>query len=330
MEISDSLEGGNKNGAAFLNPNRLQFTTPSHLKVRAGPSGVHFFDRTTGLNVLLDEVRVPPVLWAAAPRQVSVALTNACDLACPYCFAPKHPAALDVEQVARWLGELDANGCLGVGFGGGEPTLYRRLVELCHYTAQKTGLAVTFTTHAHRLDDALIAALAGNVHFVRVSMDGVGATYEAIRGRSFAALRRRLETMRSLAPFGVNFVVNARTLPDLDVAIAVAAEAGASEFLLLPEHPTRGGGGIDNHTAEALRRWVSHYRGVVPLTISELEAGGLPICDPLARETGLRVYAHIDADGILKRSSYESAGVAIGNDGVIRALCTLRTRLEEK
>jgi MoaA/NifB/PqqE/SkfB family radical SAM enzyme len=297
-------------------------------RVRSGPSGIHLFDRTTGLNVLLDEVRVPPSSWANAPRQISVALTNACDLACPHCYAPKNPATLRFERLASWLEELDANGCLGVGFGGGEPTLFRGFADLCQYTAQKTSLAVTFTTHAHHLNDTLAAALAGSVHFVRVSMDGVGPTYEALRGRPFATLRNRLETVRTLAPFGINLVVNARTLPDLDAATKLAAEIGASEFLLLPEQPVRGRGGIDDHTTQALQHWVSLYQGAVPLTVSEAGADGLPTCDPLASETGLRAYAHIDASGVLKRSSYESNGVAIGDDGVMRALNVLRTRQE--
>src|SRR6266705_976700 len=59
---------------------RARFFASSQIKIRMGPSGIQLFDRTTGLNILLDEVPVPPTLWAEAPRQVSVALTNACDL----------------------------------------------------------------------------------------------------------------------------------------------------------------------------------------------------------------------------------------------------------
>lgn len=296
------------------------------LKMRAGPSGIHLFNRVTGLNILLDEIRVPSSWWATAPRQIAVALTNACDLACPYCYASKKRAALDVERVTDWLAELDAHGCLGVGFGGGEPTLYRRLPELCRYAANETELAVTFTTHAHHLTPTLVAALAGNVHFVRVSMDGVGPTYETLRGRPFVALLHRLEAIKRLAPFGLNFVVNARTLPDLDSAIRLAAEVGAAEFLLLPEQPVRGHSGIDDRTRQALHQWVSRYRGPVPLAVSEAGANGLPTCEPLSGETGLRAYAHIDASGVLKRSSYENDGVVIGDGGVMRALGELRSR----
>jgi MoaA/NifB/PqqE/SkfB family radical SAM enzyme len=305
--------------------NRAQSSARLPMKIRAGPAGVQIFTRTTGLNVLLDEIGVPPALWATAPRYVSVALTNACDLSCPYCYVPKDPAALDLGRVASWLDELDMNGCLGVGFGGGEPTLYRGLAELCRYAAQNTGLAVTLTTHAHRLDDALAASLAGNIHFVRVSMDGVGATYEALRCRSFATLRRRLETLRTLAPFGINYVVNTRTLPDLNAATDLAADAGAAEFLLLPEQSTAAGGGIDDQTVMALRRWVSLYAGAVPLSVSEAGADGLPTCNPLARETGLRAYAFISAAGTLKRSSFDFDGTAIGEHGLMQALDVLRT-----
>ncbi|MCW3096198.1 MAG: putative Fe-S oxidoreductase [Chthonomonadaceae bacterium] len=159
-------------------------------------------------------------------------------------------------------------------------------------------------------------------------MDGVGSTYELLRGRPFAMLCKRLETIHALAPFGINYVVNARTLHDLDAAVKLADEAGAVEFLLLPEQPVRGFGGIDTLTTDALQHWVAQYHGRVPLTISEANAEGFPACNPLAQETGLRAYAHIDASGVLKTSSYNNDGVSIGTDGVIQALTTLQTQQE--
>ena len=300
------------------------FTAQSQKKVRIGPSGVHVFDRTTGLNLLLDEVKLSSTFWATAPRQVSIALTNICDLSCPYCYAPKNSNSLKFERVAAWLVELDSAGCLGVGFGGGEPTLYRRFAELCGYAAKNTGLAITFTTHSHHLNDSLISSLVGNIHFVRISMDGVDETYEILRGRPFIDLCRQLKTVRKLAPFGINYVVNARTLSGLNNAIAVAVETGATEFLLLPEQPVNGIGGIDSETAKALNKWVLQYQGTIPLVISDAGADGMPVCNPLPHEVGLLAYAHIDALGMIKRSSFDNKGVFIGPEGVIHALENLQ------
>jgi len=294
-----------------------------HLRRRLGPSGIHLFHRASGLNLLIDEFVPPEAVWAAAPRQVSIALTNACDLACSYCFAPKVPATLAFDRIVSWLDELDANGTIGVGFGGGEPTLYRRFAELCAHVTRNTGLGVTFTTHGHRLDHELLAALKGNVQFVRVSMDGIDATYERLRGRSFKALQQRLSVIREIAPFGINYVVNSDTLSDIDAAAAFAEKAGASEFLLLPEQPVSGQGGIADVTAEALRTWVGGYSSDMRLAVSEAGAEGMPTCDPFRNETGLRAYAHVDALGVLKHSSYESEGVAIGSDGFMSALAQL-------
>lgn len=294
------------------------------MKLRTGPAGIHVFDRITGINVLIDEANVSPTMWAKAPRTVSVALTNACDLRCPYCYAPKDGGNLDIEQLTRWIAELDRHGCLGIGLGGGEPTLYKDFSQLCRYIAQDTGLSVTFTTHGHHLDERLAVELSGNVHFIRVSMDGIGITYEGLRGKRFADFQNQLDRIRRLSPFGINYVVNSQTIPDLDAAVAFASEQGAVEFLLLPEQPVRERGGIQHETRSHLKDWVKGYNGPIRLTVSENEAAGMPTCDPLAVEEGLSSYAHIDAHGRLKRSSYDTFGVNIGPDGILKSLSTLK------
>lgn len=313
----------------MVTENKFFSDTAPQLKVRVGAAGLHFFNRKTGINLLVDEIELPSCLWSAAPSQISIALTNACDLVCPHCYAPKNPAVLNFERLTSWLTDLDANGCIGVGFGGGEPTLYPRLAELCLYTAEKTGLAVTMTTHAHHLSDRLLKELSGNVHFIRVSMDGVKATYESIRGRSFASLIQRIKALSKIVSFGINFVVNSRTIDDLDKAIELAEEFGCSEFLLLPEEATLRTGGIDSDTRRILQEWVASYRGGIPLAVSESGADGLPICNPLIAETGLDAFAHIDASGILKQTSYSTDGVQIIEDGVMPALRKLATSNQE-
>ena len=192
-------------------------------KVRLSEAGMHLFDRISGLNVLLDEVKVPAGQVSRAPRYLSVALTNACELRCVFCYAPKHAAMLDMDRVVAWAVELDGAGCLGVGFGGGEPTAYPRFAQLCTQIAKSTSMAVTFTTHGHRLTPGLADALRGSVHFARLSVDGVGATYERLRRRPFPAVLAAATLLRSVAPIGINAVVNADTIGELDDLAEFAA-----------------------------------------------------------------------------------------------------------
>jgi MoaA/NifB/PqqE/SkfB family radical SAM enzyme len=216
-----------------------------------------------------------------------------------------------------------------VGFGGGEPTLYPRFVELCQHAARETQLSVTFTTHGHHIDETMTDELRGSVHFIRVSMDGVGHTYESIRRRSFHDLLARMKLVRTVASFGVNFVVNERTLPDLDEAAAIAADLGSCELLLLPQMATRRCSRADDDTLQGLQRWVEAYRGSLRLCINEGSAEGFHTCDPVATERGLCAYAHVDAAGVLRPSSYHATGVLIGAEGVLSALDLLAHNLAE-
>lgn len=294
------------------------------MKLRLGPDGHHFFDRHTGINVLMDEVRPAEKCWSRAPRQVSIALTNVCDLHCAYCYAPKSRASLTADQVLAWLVELDEAGCLAVGFGGGEPTLHRQFAEICRRTARETRLAVTFTTHGHRLTDHLLESLAESANFFRVSVDGVGQTYDAHRGRKFDDLVARLNSLAGVLPFGINVVINDRTIDQLDALANLAQQVRAAELLLLPQQPTATVAGVTQELSAKMEEWVRNYSGPIRLAISEAGADGLPTCDPLPREKGLRAYAHIDASGMLRASSYATASAPIGKTGVMAALDRLQ------
>ncbi|MEU4621510.1 radical SAM protein [Actinoplanes sp. NPDC023801] len=296
---------------------------PAGIKTRRTALGTHLFDRRTGMNLFIDQPRAdePAPL---APRQVSVALTNACDLRCSYCYAPKTPGRHDSAIVVSWAKELDAHGCFGVGFGGGEPTLLAGFPELCQLVAAQTGLAVTFTTHGHHLTASLCSQLAGAVHFIRISMDGVGQTYERLRGRSFGALLDRLAVVRDVAPFGINVVVNEWTVRELGQVADVAARAGARELLLLPQQPTARRHGIDDVALSEMRSWLHRYRGPLAVTLGATGIEGLPAIAPVPGEQPLEAYAHITADGVLKRTSYHAGGLPIGKDGVMAALSVLQ------
>lgn len=295
-------------------------------KSRFGPDGLHLFNRGTGTNILIDEVKIPNEHWSKAPRQVSIALTNACDLSCLHCYAPKQKAVLDFDLLTNWLRTLDSNGCMGVGFGGGEPTLYPKFVELCEYAANETDLAVTMTTHGHRLNDVFLGKLSGNIHFVRVSMDGVGLTYEGIRNRSFDDLVKKISILKEVVPFGINYVVNSTTIGDLDEVAQIVDGLGASELLLLPEVSVGRGVGIDKLTENVMQKWIRNYRGKVRLAISETHTDGIPVCEPFEMETGISAYAHIDARGTLKTNSFSQCGVLIDDAYIMDALQILRDK----
>lgn len=294
------------------------------MKKRIGPDGFHFFNRSNGNNILINELILPEAEWTVAPRQISVALTNICDLHCKFCYAPKIKATLPFDYLKKWLKEIDQLGTFGVGFGGGEPTLYPEFAEICEFTANETDLAVTFTTHGHRLTNDLLSDLKGNVHFIRISIDGVGATYEKFRGRKFDKLIERIERTREISSLGFNVVINDSTIQDLDQVTEIAEKFDISEVLLLPQQATQNVKSLSKDSYEKMKKWIEGYSGETRLTISDIGLESNFICNPLLMETGLNAYAHIDALGFLKSSSYSNIGQEIGGKSVLEALQLLK------
>lgn len=272
------------------------------MKTRRSGDGLLLFDRNTGLNILFDEMKIPSSQWSRAPRFVSFALTNLCDLHCPFCYAPKQTASLDFRDLVSWAKELDQHDCIGVGFGGGEPTLYPRFPELCNVLTQSTQLSVSFTTHGHRFSTKLRDQLVGGVHFIRVSMDGVRGTYEQIRNRRFCEFLNQLKIIKDTSPFGINFVVRDTTITDLDEAADLAFEEGAKELLLLPE---RSSTGLQERTLQKLREWISTTSSSIRLSISESQMiDGIPLANPFLKEKSLQSYIHVNAFGNVSQTSF--------------------------
>lgn len=273
------------------------------MKFRKGSDGLHLFERSSGLNCLIDEVVFPKNKWAKAPRFVSMALTNICDLSCRFCYAPKSNDFLTSKNVLAWSRQLDSNGCLCIGFGGGEPTLHRDFTTICREINKQTALGITFTTHGHHLDETLCDELDSSVNFVRVSMDGVGETYESIRKKSFSSLLAQLKLVSSKFNFGINYVVNDQTLPDLDRALDLIVDVGAQTLLLLPEHLN---GYVNPLIKKRLASWIK--KSPRPINISVSENGvddTLPIANPFNTEVGVNGYAHVTAKGEVSRTSFD-------------------------
>lgn len=297
------------------------------MKIRFDENGVHLFNRDTGANLLIDELCVPQDRWSKAPRHVSFALTNICDLKCAYCYAPKDRSELNFEDLKKWILEIDAGGTLGVGFGGGEPTLYPKFVDLCRFVADNSGLAVSFTTHGHRLTESAAEQLKGAVHFIRVSVDGLGDTYERLRARSFTGLLSQIDIIRATSPFGINYVLNADTMVDLKEAVRYWEDIGAAEFLILPEIDNNGqfSAGI----LQNLKSFLEGYTGRLPLRINEMCSDGMPVAQPFSDSDPLRSYAFVDARGRLKGTSYQFAGINILGKSLINGLELIRSQSEQ-
>lgn len=180
------------------------------------------FDRATGRNVLVrgDETAH---LVQRAPRVVQMALTNACNKTCGFCYRPLEARSGWIfEDVLRFGRFLDGWGVLELALGGGEPTVFPRFPELVRRLWTETGLAVSFTTNGTRLTPALLDQLAGHIGQIQVSVYDDEDTGAAIDRLVAHGIR-----------FGLNYLVTPRRLRTLDADLLAWHARGVRDVLLL-------------------------------------------------------------------------------------------------
>lgn len=134
------------------------------------------------------------------PVQAMVELTYGCNLRCVHCYNPTHEAEneLPTGTILGILDELAEQGCLRVGFTGGELLTRRDALEIVR-CAKRLGMLINILTNATMITPALADEIrALDPYQVDVSVYGATAeTYESVtrvRG-SFARFQNGLDLL---------------------------------------------------------------------------------------------------------------------------------------
>lgn len=113
-------------------------------------------------------------------------VTRRCNLHCGHCYADARdrdfPGELSFAEGERLLEQLAEFEVPTVLFSGGEPLLRPDLLDLAA-TARRLGMRTVLSTNGTRIDAAAAAAIAAaGFSYVGVSLDGIGALNDKMRG----------------------------------------------------------------------------------------------------------------------------------------------------
>lgn len=180
------------------------------------------FDRASGLNVLLEGDETAHIR-RVAPRTLLIALTNACNLTCAFCYRDVDSRSLwRYESLMQFCREADEWGVLEVAFGGGEPMLFPRWSEFINELYDTTGLCINFTTNGTLLTEQFLREIAGKIGQIRVSL------YDDNDWPNTVKL-----LARSSARFGVNWMISPAELPNIERKFGQLVALGVRDFLLI-------------------------------------------------------------------------------------------------
>ncbi len=229
---------------------------------------VLLFDRDTGRNVLVRGAETANRVQTA-PRVVQMALTNACNKTCGFCYRPMEAkSAWSFDDVLAFGEMLSGWGVLELALGGGEPTVFPRFAELVRALWSSTHLAVSFTTNGTRLTDELLDSIQGFVGQIQVSVYDDEDTSGVIDRLVARGVR-----------FGLNYLVTPRRLRTLDADLLDWSAHGVRDVLLLSY---KGEDGIHLSSAElaaldaSLLRCHRYFEGRLQLKVDVCWSTRLP------------------------------------------------------
>ncbi|HET7228971.1 MAG TPA: radical SAM protein [Longimicrobium sp.] len=162
-----------------------------------------------------------------------------CNLRCLHCYsnsAPEAGAGMELSTLLSAAADAAAEGYDVLSVSGGEPLLYPRLGELLD-GAHGLGMRTTVVSNGMLLDERRLQVLAGRADVLAISLDGVPASHDRMRGspRAFERMAARLDGVRASGiPFGFIFTLTFSNAHELEWAAAFAVEQGAA---LLQVHP---------------------------------------------------------------------------------------------
>ena len=117
--------------------------------------------------------------------QAMIELTYGCNLRCVHCYNPTHQARNELTQkeICGLLDQLVDQGCLWVGFTGGELFTRKDALEIMRY-AKSRGIVVSIVTNATLISSELADQIQVLQPFqLDISVYGVtAATYENVTG----------------------------------------------------------------------------------------------------------------------------------------------------
>jgi len=289
-------------GGRLLSNNEL-----GHMIRRREISGLHLYDRETGLHCLLDEVEVPrEEAELCGPRHLSLMLTNRCNYHCEYCYVIKGNEDISfsfLEQVCSAAAELQV---LDLTLGGGEPTLHPLFEPMVKFVWRNYDFGLSVTTNA--FDERSLYAIMGHVSSLRISLDQNGKRLTPQR-------RQLLERLSQCCSVGVNLLYSSGAHDWFSVTLKELLAIGLRDVLVIPQHDN-GRFILSEEDWHQLGELLGGDSGI-HFMITEDAQTHLPVHTLETAHQGEYLFAHIDAHGYIHNRSWGPAICRVSSNAEI-------------
>jgi len=166
----------------------------------------------------------------SAPTRVFIAITSQCNLHCKHCSnssGRERSEWLSYEEIESLVAQFAQMGVFEIGIYGGEPLCHPAFFDIIRLVKER-GFPVLINTNGVYEECDLQRLAAAGIDKIKVSIDGLEETNDAIRGRG--TFQRAVASLRLLRQAGndvrINFTLTHQNRRHILAMVALADELG--------------------------------------------------------------------------------------------------------
>jgi radical SAM protein with 4Fe4S-binding SPASM domain len=174
------------------------------------------------------------------PKSVLWDITYSCNLHCSHCLTnsgKKSDHELNTEESFQLIDKLVESKILNLSLVGGEPFIRPDIIQILRYLS-KTKIRTSISTNGIHLPEKTLIELRDLPIFqIQVSIDGIGDTHDAFRGKK-GAFKRACKNLVKIKNEGIstsiNTTVTSKNIGELEKIIDLALDLGCDAYKAIP------------------------------------------------------------------------------------------------
>lgn len=191
-----------------------------------------------GFYTLNDE-RAMNVSKTSRMQRCELILTDACNFKCPYCKGLRSDCkgTISLERAKEIVDYWCKDNLKNIRFSGGEPTVWKDLVELVKYTKSKGVERIAISTNGYSDFSLYEKLIETGVNDFSISLDACCADFgDKMSGGVVGSWEKVTENIRKIAKLSyvtLGVVVTEETVKDLAKTINFAASLGVADIRII-------------------------------------------------------------------------------------------------
>jgi len=188
----------------------------------------------------LSDKRAKEVSWKSDLQRCELIVTNRCNFRCPYCrgIVPELQGDMTLDQAKEVIDIWASGNIQNVRFSGGEPTVWKPLLELVHYTKSKPSIKhIALSTNGSADFATYLELFKVGVNDFSISLDACCAsTADTMAGTTsrFDHISKMIFELSQLTYVSVGVVLDQQNNVELNKIIDYATSLGVSDIRIIP------------------------------------------------------------------------------------------------